>query len=145
MSKNEKNKNVDSLYLINLKNMYSLSEEWIEEVVFYEEELNFLNALILDKINSATRESIEHKEVYQNIKIMLFKMSKELLVHLKNHKDKLSKLIETKDFSKENECSPNHLKTLEKMGTVKRGIKQLKKALFGYLKNDFLIFSLIIF
>ncbi|GGG37148.1 hypothetical protein [Bizionia arctica] len=131
MNKNEKN-----LVEGNLINMYRISKEWIDELEFYELELNFFNNLISERIASNTHKDLSHKDIYRNIDDLLFKLSNNLISEIKTHRKELVQLIDSNNFSQNSEESKIHLHLLEKMFRVKDGIKKLKKALFIYIKDN---------
>lgn len=129
------NINAQNLLKNNLKTMHSQTKQWIEEVEFYKEELEFFNSLISNRIDTVTKENLDHREIYRNIDVLLYKLSEHLIRQIKIHKKELSLLIDTGNISENHEESKDHLRLLEKMERIKSGIKKLKKALFRYLKD----------
>ncbi|GGG49408.1 hypothetical protein [Bizionia arctica] len=129
------NKNSENLLDGNLKNMYQLTKEWIDEVEFYIIELKFFNSLISEHISSTTTDDLEHKEIYRNIDELLFKLSNDLISQFKTHKKEIIVLVDTKNLTENSKECIEHIHLLEKMTKLKQGIKKLKKALFRYLKN----------
>ncbi|WP_158851088.1 hypothetical protein [Algibacter sp. L1A34] len=129
------NENVQKLQKDKLKAMYFQTEEWIEDVEFYEEELEFFNSLISNRINTTTIEDLNHKEIYRNKDNLLWKLSDDVLSEIKVHRTELARLIDTKNITENIEENKTHLHLLEKTDKIKNGIKQLKKALFKYVKD----------
>ncbi|HLV39834.1 hypothetical protein [Xanthomarina sp.] len=129
------NDNAIKLMEDNLKAMYDHTDKWIEDVVFYQEELVFFNSLISDRINNTTTEDLNHKEVYRNIEALLYKLSEDVIKQIKLHKKELATLIDTHNLTDNHEESKLHFQLLEKMDRIKHGIKKLKKALFSFMKD----------
>ena len=129
------NKNAESLLEGNLKTMYYQTNQWIEDVKFYEQELDFFNNLISDKISTTTTDNLEHKEIFRNIDALIFRVSEDLISQIKTHRKEVSELIDTNQLLGHHSANKNHLHLLEKMTTVKQSIKKLKKALFRYVEN----------
>lgn len=129
------NDNAFNLLKNNLETMYSQTKQWIEDIEFYEEELNFFNSLISDRINTATTDDLEHKEIFRNIDNLLYKLSEDIITQIKAHRKELAGLVENSNIEENYEESKVHLHLLEKMAKIQHGIKKLKKALFNYLKD----------
>ena len=125
-----------------LSDLHFQSKEWIEEIEFYSEELNFLNSLIVEKINTTTTIDLDHKEIYRNIDSLLFKLSENFLGTLHAHEKLLSKIIASNSPHDNKTYRMDHITLSKKMKTLKKGIKELKKALFTYLKNHPFEFSI---
>lgn len=130
------NDNAYKLLKGNLETMYSQTKEWIEDIEFYEEELDFFNSLISDRINSTTAKDLNHKDIYRNIDTLLYKLSEDLITQIKAHRKELAGLINANNIEENHEENKKHFHLLEKMAIVKHGIKKLKKALFKYLKDN---------
>lgn len=129
------NENVDNLLEGNLEKMYFQTKEWIGDIEFYDIEFDFLNSLISEKIDSTTTDDLDHKNLFRKMDLLLFKLSDEVMVQIKEHRKILSILLDTMDVSNNNECDREHLRLLNKMTQIKIGINKLKKALFKYIKN----------
>jgi hypothetical protein len=129
------NKNAKTLLEGNLRTMFQQTGQWMEDLSTYEEELHLFNSLISNKINTTTTDDLEHREIYRNIDSLLYKLSEDLLEELKAHKKVLSQLIENSDLTENHKENKTHLHLLEKMRSIKHGVKKLKKALFAYLKD----------
>ena len=129
------NENAENLLKRNLKTMYYQTNQWIEDVEFYQQELDFFNNLISNKIGTTTTDNLEHKEIFRNIDALLFRVSEDLISQIKLHRKEVSELIDTNQLLGHHSTNKNHLNLLEKMTIVKHGIKKLKKALFKYVEN----------
>lgn len=125
-----------------LDQLHFQTKEWIDEVKFYSEELNFLNGLIVEKIDTRTTKDIDHKEIYRNIDTLLFKLSDDLLKNLYAHEKLLAKIISAKNPHDNKTYRIDHIALSKKMKALEMGIKHLKKALFTYLKNNPFEFSI---
>lgn len=119
-----------------LDELHFKCQEWIDLVEFYIIELGFLNDLISDKIDTTTPEDLDHKEVYGNIDALLYKLSEELLTSLFLHKNVLNRLILNKEPHKLLSYRKDHIKLYHKIKALKSGVKDLKKSLFKYLKDN---------
>lgn len=129
------NKNAKDLLKSNLLNMYNHTQNWIEDVEFYEEELTFFNTLISERIDSITTDNLDHKIIFRHIDDLLYKLSKDIIIQIKEHRKELSLLLEANNITENQAEVKIHLHLLEKMATVKHGIKKLKKALFAYIED----------
>lgn len=122
--------------------LHHQTKEWIDDVEFYSEELNFLNGLIIKKIDTRTTIDLDHKEIYRNIDALLFKLSDDLLAKLYSHEKLLAKIILTESPQDNRTYRLDHIAFSKKMKTLALGIKEFKKALFTYLKNNSFEFSM---
>src|SRR5690606_37481829 len=113
------NDNANDLLEGNIKTMYFQTKEWIEEIEFYEEELNFLNGLISDRIDNTTTDELDHKSVFRKMDAVLYKLSDEVIVEIKNHRKELSELLEKLDLTNNGRCSRDHTHIFEKVTKVK--------------------------
>ena len=104
--------------------------------------MNFLNGLIIKKIDTRTTIDLDHKEIYRNIDALLFKLSDDLLAKLYSHEKLLAKIILTGSLQDNRTYRLDHITFSKKMKTLALGIKEFKKALFTYLKNNSFEFSM---
>lgn len=131
---------------MNLKQKYMLkadigtlhfeTKEWISETSFYEEELHFLKGLVQNRIGSNTTEGQEHKEIYQNIEAMLVQLSEQFQKLLADHEKKLFAILDRVDAEDRDSIISEHKVLTLKMASLKAGVVQLKKSIFGYIKNN---------
>ncbi len=129
------NDNANELLVGNLKTMYFQTKEWIDEIEFYEVELNFLNSLISDRIDSTTTYDLDHKSFFRKMDAVLFKLSDEVIIDIKNHRKDLCERLEKLDLNTNGRCSREHMRIFERITKVKHGIRKLKSALFRYIKR----------
>ena len=111
------------------------TDKWIEDVEFYEEELDFFNNLISNRINNTTITDLNHKEIYRNIDSLLYELSEDILIQIKRHRRRLAQLISGQYIKADLEENKRHNSLFEKMNTIDHGIKIFKKTLFKYLKD----------
>ena len=135
------NDNAYSLLKSNLETMYSQTEQWIEDIEFYEEELSVLKSLISYRINATESIDLKHRLIFKNIEDLLYKLSEDIISQIRNHRQELKRLIDLNNIEENHEESKKHIVLLEKMDNLKHGIKKLKKALFRYVKDHPLDFD----
>ena len=119
-----------------LETLHRETRRWIEDVHFYIDELTFLNDLVKGKIGSSTFESQDHKDLYRNVEDMLEKLSKELLLGLKAHDVYLSNLLDLKKNVDDEEYRARHKKIAMKLIQIEKGVRDLKKSIFAYVKKN---------
>jgi hypothetical protein len=129
------NYNAEKLLRHNLETMHKQCGQWVEDLEFYDEELKFFNSLISDRIDTRTTDDLEHKEIFRNIDALLYRLSEDLIQEIKNHRNKIDVLIADDDLYNHFSENKEHFQLLEKMGSIKHGIKKLKKALFRYIED----------
>ena len=112
------------------------TKEWISETDFYEEELHFLKQLIQNKIGSNTTEGQDHKEIYQHIDTMLAQLSDEFQILLAEHEKQLFTALDKENSRDSAYIISEHKNLALKMTALKKGVIQLKKSIFGYVKNN---------
>lgn len=112
------------------------TKEWISEVRFYFDELKIFNHLISQRIGSSTMEGQGHKTLYRNLDGMLQKLSKEMLHELKAHETYLSELLDAETKGHDLDYRSKHKMISEKMEVLKEAVRDLKKAIFEYIKSN---------
>ncbi|WP_431160749.1 hypothetical protein [Flagellimonas beolgyonensis] len=116
--------------------MYAESRAWVGDVEFYIVELNFLNSLVTEMIGSTTFEGQDHKNLFRNLEGLLQTLNQEVLREVKAHLNTLSDREGNKTVPVDPGVAMRHGKIGKRMDTIKKAVRQLKTAVFDYVKDD---------
>ena len=119
-----------------LSSIHFETQEWLREVDFYKNELNYQFNLITEMIGSSTIDDQQHKDIFRNINSMLDKLTNESATQLIRHEQNLLnamreiKTVKTEIFFHQHKVFANKVKS------IKGGVLVLREAIHNYIDEN---------
>ena len=119
-----------------LSSLHFETQEWLREIRFFKDELNYQFDLTTQMIGSSSISDQQHKDIFRNINSLLDKLTNESTAELQQHELNLvNAMREIKTVIKE-PFFKKHKVLANKVKKLKEGVIDLKDAIHNYIDEN---------
>lgn len=128
-----KNRTSGPLLGIGLDQLHRESQEWIDSVEFWKDELHFLDVILRKKINDGTDQMFT--ELLGNMGKVHYHLFTYLIKDIYAHEKLLARLVKGEKGLADADYRNAHKELNGKMDLFAKDFKEFKKMVFGYAKK----------
>ena len=119
-----------------LSTMHFETQEWLREIVFHREELNYQFDLITQMISSSSIDDQQHKDIFRNINALLGTLNMETTLALKLHEKSLLDAMRIIKTVKKDSFYEPHKVLSNKIKSLKEGLINLRASIYQYIDEN---------